>query len=165
LPHFSLNQYKLKVFDSKDEGDKRNRLVDVVLASAAAPTYFPPAKVGATYYVDGGLCCNNPSFRAVAKLSRERVELTRIYVLSISTGAVPITKAGWCREGDGHRKTKDGNTVGIAGEVAQNFLGSPRLDTGLHCIRKRHCPTPSQQKASWPVGTRHRLNPRDAYVE
>jgi hypothetical protein len=31
----------------------------------------------------------------------------------------------WCREGDGHGKTKDGNTVGIAGEVAQNFLGSP----------------------------------------
>jgi hypothetical protein len=26
---------------------------------------------------------------------------------------------------DGHGKTKDGTTVGIAGEVAQNFLGSP----------------------------------------
>jgi patatin-like phospholipase/acyl hydrolase len=94
VPAISINKYKLKLFDSNDESDKKQRLVDVVLASAAAPTYFLPAKVGDTYYVDGGLCCNNPAFRAVAELSREGVELPRIYVLSVSTGAVPVTKAG-----------------------------------------------------------------------
>jgi hypothetical protein len=94
VPTISLNQYKLKVFDSKDAGDKDVGLVDVILASAAAPTYFSPILIGDIYYADGGLCCNNPAFRAVAELSREGVELARIYVLSISTGAVPVTKAG-----------------------------------------------------------------------
>jgi patatin-like phospholipase/acyl hydrolase len=94
VPAISLNQYKPRVFDSDNKGDKKPGLVDVVMASAAAPTYFLPAKVGDTHYVDGGLYCNNPAFRAVAKLSREGVALSRIYVLSISTGVVPITKAG-----------------------------------------------------------------------
>ena len=94
VPALSLNQYKLKVFDSKDPGDKNVGLVDVVMASAAAPTYFLPAQIGATYFTDGGLCCNNPAFRAVSRLSRERIDLSRIYVLSITTGAVPVTKAG-----------------------------------------------------------------------
>ncbi|HEV2159478.1 patatin-like phospholipase family protein [Bradyrhizobium sp.] len=94
IPAISLNQYKLRLFDSKDDSDKDYRLVDVVLASAAAPTYFPPALVGDTHYVDGGLCCNNPTFRAVARLSSEDVDLSRMYVLSISSGVMPITKAG-----------------------------------------------------------------------
>jgi predicted acylesterase/phospholipase RssA len=94
VPAISLNQYKLKVFDSKDDSDKNYGLVDVVLASAAAPTYFPPARVGDIYYVDGGLCCNNPAFCAVARLSGEEVDLDRMYVLSISSGVMPITKAG-----------------------------------------------------------------------
>ena len=64
------------------------------MASAAAPTYFLPARIDKTYYVDGGLCCNNPAFRAVSVLYRENVELRKIYVLSISTGAVPVTRAG-----------------------------------------------------------------------
>lgn len=48
IPAISLNQYKLKVFDSADDSDKDYGLVDVVMASAAAPTYFQPAKVGET---------------------------------------------------------------------------------------------------------------------
>jgi hypothetical protein len=44
VPAISINKYKLKVFDSNDESDKKQRLVDVVLASAAAPTYFLPVE-------------------------------------------------------------------------------------------------------------------------
>ena len=46
IPAISLNTYKLKVFDSENENDKKHKLVDVVLASAAAPTYFLPTMVG-----------------------------------------------------------------------------------------------------------------------
>jgi predicted acylesterase/phospholipase RssA len=145
IPAISLNQYKLKVFDSRDDSDKNYGLVDVVLASAAAPTYFPPAKVGDTHYVDGGLCCNNPAFRAVARLSGEQVDLSRIYVLSISTGAMPITKAGhefqnlsnvsWARptidlamSASSDLAVQDGALVGYHFRVTENFGSQIDLD-------------------------------------
>lgn len=42
------------------------RMVDVALATSAAPTYFRPAfpKVGGGPLIDGGLCANNPSMIA-----------------------------------------------------------------------------------------------------
>jgi hypothetical protein len=145
IPAISLNQYKLKVFDSANESDKKRGLVDVVLASAGAPTYFLPAKVGDTYYVDGGLCCNNPAFRAVAALFREGVELSRIYLLSISTGAVPVTKAGrefmtlrtfrWIRpiidlamSGSSDLAVQDGALVGYHFRIDENFESQIGLD-------------------------------------
>lgn len=145
VPAISLNQYKLRVFDSADSADKEYGLVDVVLASAGAPTYFLPAKVGNTYYVDGGLCCNNPGFRAVAQLFREEVELSRIYLLSISTGAVPVTKAGnefmrrrmfsWIRPtidlamyGSSDLAVQDGALVGYHYRISENFQSQIGLD-------------------------------------
>jgi hypothetical protein len=96
-------------------------------------------------YVDGGRCCNNPAFRAVAQLSRERVELPRIYVLSVSTGAVPITKAGskflrlhkigWIRpaidlamSGSSDLANEDGSLVGYHCRVADRFESQIALD-------------------------------------
>jgi uncharacterized protein len=145
MPATSLNRYKLKCFDSADEGDKKYLLVDVVLASAAAPTYFPPVMVGDGYYVDGGLCCNNPGFRAVAKLFGEKVELSKIYLLSISTGAVPITKAGgaftklrtfqWIRpviditmSGSSALAVQDSEMVGYHYRIAESFDSEIGLD-------------------------------------
>jgi uncharacterized protein len=145
IPAISLNQYKLKVFDSANDGDKNYGLVDVVLASAAAPTYFPPARVGDNWYVDGGLCCNNPAFRAVARLVREQVELSRIYVLSISTGAMPVTKTGdefkdlrkisWARpiidlamSGSSDLAVQDGALVGYHLRITENFDRQVELD-------------------------------------
>jgi predicted acylesterase/phospholipase RssA len=152
IPAISLNQYKLKVFDSADEGDKDHGLVDVVLASAAAPTYFPPAQVGDTWYVDGGLCCNNPAFRAVAQLVREQVELSRIHVLSISTGAMPVTKTGdefkdlrkvsWARPvidlamfGSSDLAVQDSALVGYDCRITENFESQIELDDYERAIK------------------------------
>jgi hypothetical protein len=145
IPAISLNQYRLKVFDSANDSDKKRRLVDVVLASAGAPTYFLPAKVGDSYYVDGGLCCNNPGFRGAAALFREEVDLSRIYLLSISTGALPVTKAGsefmtlrqvsWIRpiidlamSGSSDLAVQDGALVGYHCRVTENFESQIGLD-------------------------------------
>lgn len=145
IPAISLNQYKLKVFDSKNIADKKYGLVDVVLASAGAPTYFLPAKVGDTYYVDGGLCCNNPGFRAVAELFREHIELSRIYLLSISSGALPVTKAGkefvrlrtfrwiWptidlAMSGSSDLAVRDGDLVGYHFRISENYDRQIGLD-------------------------------------
>jgi uncharacterized protein len=94
--------------------DHKYKIVDVLLATAAAPTYFPAAVLeseAGSAYVDGGLWANNPSVVALVEsmMIAERCNRSEIdpifsiettFVLSVGTGkpAVstnpPGTKAG-----------------------------------------------------------------------
>ncbi len=71
--------------------DKDILLSDAVLASASAPIFFPPHKVGNFLLSDGGLWCNNPSLvafsEAVHSFGRKPED---IRVLSIGTGVEKI---------------------------------------------------------------------------
>lgn len=62
-------------------------LVDVALATSAAPTYFPPHIIGDTIFLDGGIASNNPDIEALRFCS---TVLSRPFqsclVLSIGTG-------------------------------------------------------------------------------
>jgi len=60
-------------------------LMDAVLRSAAAPTYFP-IRDG---YVDGGTFANNPAMAAISTAINNGIRLEDIVVLSISTGNNP----------------------------------------------------------------------------
>lgn len=61
-------------------------MVDVALATSAAPTYFPAAHVGDFRLIDGGIWANNPSVVAIAEaVSMLDVPLSRIKVLNIGT--------------------------------------------------------------------------------
>ena len=76
--------------------DKHIKAVDVALATAAAPTYFPAHALKNTRYCDGGLWANNPSvvgFAEAVKILRvcsesdaPLFEQTDIRMLSIGTG-------------------------------------------------------------------------------
>ena len=46
-------------------GDRSVKLVDAILASAAAPVLFPSVRVGGSTYVDGSLWANNPALLAM----------------------------------------------------------------------------------------------------
>ena len=62
-------------------------LVDAVLASCSAPTYFDPAKVNEYLLADGGLWANNPSLAAVIDAQRRLgVDIADIKILSLGTG-------------------------------------------------------------------------------
>lgn len=78
--------------------DRHYRLVDVLLATTAAPTYFPHAELpGGGAAVDGGLWANNPSLVAYTEAMKIRecalrecdpsFEDSEIAILSIGTGA------------------------------------------------------------------------------
>lgn len=41
---------------------------DVARATSAAPTFFPPLKLGGSIFVDGGVFANNPTMRALTKM-------------------------------------------------------------------------------------------------
>ena len=63
-------------------------LKEAMLASAAAPTYFPPRQVGGEVLVDGAVVANAPEAVATLELmARGRCPLERIYALGIGTAS------------------------------------------------------------------------------
>jgi len=61
-------------------------MVDVAMATSAAPTYFPAARIDGHRLIDGGVWANNPSVVAIAEaLSVLEVPLASLKVLNIGT--------------------------------------------------------------------------------
>jgi hypothetical protein len=65
IPSFNATTGANRVFKYDHEKligtDNDLTMVDVGLATAAAPTYFPLHKIGNPYFVDGGVWANNPA--------------------------------------------------------------------------------------------------------
>lgn len=73
---------------------------DVIRASAAAPTYFPPAYIRSISgaggaYIDGAITANNPAMCALASARKLHPEAERFIILSLGTGqqCLPIKYA------------------------------------------------------------------------
>lgn len=77
--------------------DSRLRLVDVALATSAAPTYFPRHAMNEEQFVDGGLVANAPGLIALHEaeiyldLPPAQTRLLSIGTLSVSTAAEPTS--------------------------------------------------------------------------
>jgi predicted acylesterase/phospholipase RssA len=64
--------------------------LDVALATSAAPTYFPPHRIGDRVYVDGGLVANAPDLVVLTEAMRRfGCSLDECHLLSIGTGGAP----------------------------------------------------------------------------
>lgn len=86
--------------------DHRIRMVDVALATSAAPTFLPAASVDGHRLLDGGLWANNPSALAVAEaVSILDASLEKVKVLNIGTTTAltdhprALDRAGYLRWG------------------------------------------------------------------
>lgn len=112
------------------------RLVELALATAAAPTYFPTAKVGNRPYVDGGLIANAPDLVAVVDAerllgtARERIHLAAVGTTHPQDGEAlvesgPRSLADW-----GYGKKVVDLTLAsqekLARELARRLLGEER---------------------------------------
>ncbi|MGO9944729.1 MAG: CBASS cGAMP-activated phospholipase [Rhodoblastus sp.] len=90
IPTVNLTKGRPQVFKTPHHETFRTDLhqlvVEVALATSAAPTYFPVAEVGDALYADGGLFANSPDILAVHEarhfLGQSEDEL---HVLSIGT--------------------------------------------------------------------------------
>lgn len=69
------------------------KLVDAALATSAAPTFFAPhyCEDLSSYFADGGLCANNPSFVGLHEVLRDmrsdfpNAEVADIHILNVGT--------------------------------------------------------------------------------
>jgi predicted acylesterase/phospholipase RssA len=73
-----------RIFTSEDQNSPSTPLVDIALATSAAPSYFPEHKLGSNILVDGGLIANAPDMIAVMSALRTQ-RLEDIRMLSIGT--------------------------------------------------------------------------------
>ncbi len=95
VPSYSLDDddvYLLKTpHHTRLRRDGKERMVDVALATSAAPTYLPAAVVGNQRLIDGGVWANNPTFVGVAEaVSMLGASLDQVRVLSLGT-TDPVT--------------------------------------------------------------------------
>ncbi len=68
--------------------DWRTAMVDVALATSAAPTYLPPHRIGTQFYADGGIWANNPIMLAlVDALTCHAIDRHCIRILSLGCGS------------------------------------------------------------------------------
>lgn len=65
------------------------KIYQAVIASAAAPVYFHPFRIGDSVYVDGALIANNPTEIAYKEAQTLWKERPLDYILSIGTGKPP----------------------------------------------------------------------------
>jgi predicted acylesterase/phospholipase RssA len=105
--------------------DASLKLVDVVMASSAAPTYFPLVRVTNPYdqitetFCDGGVVANHPALLGFAEaLSELGAKPSQIRVLSIST---PRTDLG---EGAARKKALNRGVWGWRKTLASIFIDS-----------------------------------------
>ena len=101
IPSYNLIKGEPRVFKfPHKEGrffmDKDIKMVDVALATTAAPTYFPIHEHNNILYADGGLWANNPALcgllEALDYFVGSGKEFSSFKILSISTVAQP---SGW----------------------------------------------------------------------
>lgn len=93
--------------------DWRLKVVDVALATSAAPTYFPIHRIGGEMFADGGLYANSPDELALHEAEHFlRQPRTEIRMLSIGTTTAKFSfsnavnaNLGWMGWMAGHRLT------------------------------------------------------------
>lgn len=100
IPTVNVSDYLAKIFKTphKEEysNDKKYHLVDVCMASAAAPLLFPPHEVSnpdnpdnIKFFVDGGVWANTPVLIALIEALRVARKQQDIHVLSVGTVPPP----------------------------------------------------------------------------
>jgi hypothetical protein len=104
---FTQGAYGIFKYDHKEGGLSRHNslpMVDVALATSAAPTFFPLAQIekeNNTQYVDGGVWANNPSLVGLTEAmwyfvgrgkAFDQLNLLSIASLNVSSGKPPFLK-------------------------------------------------------------------------
>ena len=125
IPAVNLTKGKPQVFKTDHhpdfKRDHRLRIVDVALATSAAPTYFPLAEIDDELFADGGLFANSPDLLALHEAEHFfGAAIADIHMLSVGT---TTTQFSFSHVG--------GRQLGIYGwgrRLAQTMISSQQMD-------------------------------------
>lgn len=152
VPAVDVGQSLTKVFKtphaSESRGDAHLLAVDVAMATAAAPAYFPAVAIENRLYADGGLFAVAPDQVALHEAEHFLgIEAKRVRMLSIGTATA------------GYRPDQ-----GVeADDGAVGWLDEGRLLLTLISVQQQHVQAMMEQRlrrrylrldATWPVGAR-----------
>jgi len=113
VPAVNLTKGRPQIFKTPHHADFRTdlhlKVVDVALATSAAPTYFPVAEIGDALYADGGLYANSPDLLALHEAEhffRRSAPTVRLLSIGTTTSQFSFAHAlgrqlgsfGWWRE-------------------------------------------------------------------
>lgn len=136
IPSFNANNGEIHIYKTRHHQrfvtDFRELMMDVALATTAAPTYFPAHKgAGGALYVDGGLWANNPVGNAVVEaitwLGKSAQDLD---VLSLGCTQFPASFADLYGQKDWALKFVEATLRGQSGGslgTAYSIVGHDRL--------------------------------------
>lgn len=98
IPTINYTEGKPQIFKTphniKLKNDKKLKLVDVALATSAAPTFFPIFSTNDGDFVDGGLVANHPGYFALVEAeSYLNQPLDNIYQLHVGTISQKFTSS------------------------------------------------------------------------
>jgi hypothetical protein len=136
IPSFNANNGEIHIYKTRHHQrfvtDFRELMVDVALATTAAPTYFPAHKgAGGALYVDGGLWANNPVGNAVVEaITWLGKSAQDIDVLSLGCTQFPASFADSNGKKDWALKFVEATLRGQSGGslgVAYSIVGHDRL--------------------------------------
>ena len=155
IPAVNLTKGRPQVFKTPHHPsfvrDHRLSLVDVALATSAAPTYFPLHAIGGELFADGGLYANAPDLLALHEaehfLGRS---IDDVHVLSVGTTTAQFSLAhatgadlGWLGWMKGQRLAQA--MIGAQQINADAMLGHRLGALSAH----RHDPVARAGRASW----------------
>lgn len=130
-------------------------MVEVALATAAAPTYFDPEALGSSRLIDGGVYAGNPALAAITLALRRTTEPVprtprEVFMLSLGTGAwsAPLDYGGggiigWLQPRTGGEALLEamlGGSSDFANEAAHMLLNgdAPVQDTWEPALPPAH---------------------------
>lgn len=151
IPATKVNEFGHRMFGNfprRDSApDSKLRIVDVAMASAAAPIFFPsltPVGENRTY-VDGGLWANNPCLYAILESNRYLdIKMNKMRVLSIGNGFIPLGKVS-----DEYNKTSLLSKMGLIPEIMFAAQAAAALEFSEDLVRRKNIYRVDVQLQTW----------------
>ena len=127
VPAINLTKGKPQVFKTAHHPtfrrDHQRKVVDVALATSAAPTYFPVAEIGDELFADGGLYANSPDLLALHEAEYFFGAPTeQVRMLSIGTTTTQFSFS--------HVTGRRLGMFGWRQRFAQTMISSQQMDVG-----------------------------------
>lgn len=91
VPYFSIHDQQPVIYKSYDEFFSNVSLLDLAMATSAAPTYFNPYPLKINDQtthdaIDGGIFANHPGSIAYFEAKKKYTDATKIHMISLGTG-------------------------------------------------------------------------------